>query len=54
MLSMAAVITGRHLVEDMTFIFLTAVTPTMATQILAKLTVRQTGMGMEALKLEMS
>ena len=54
MLSIAAVVTGRHLVEAMTFIFLTAVIATMATPTLATLTVRQTGMGLEALKLEMS
>ena len=54
MLSVASVVTGRHLVEDMTLKFLTAVTPTMATPALATLTVHQTGMGLEALKLEVS
>ena len=54
MLYIAPVATGRHLVQAMTFIFLTAVTPTMATPILAGPTVRQMDMGIQALKLEVS
>ena len=54
MLSIAAGVTGRHLVEALTFIFLTAVIATMATPSLATLTVHQMGTRIEALKLKVS
>ena len=45
---------GQHLAEAMTFIFLTAVTLTVAAPILATLTLHQMGMVMKTLKLEVS